>query len=125
MVARKTNLVEQDGCRLKVIHLDRVSQARKEAPQEQEIERMSLVFKAMGDPNRLRILTALMGGEMCVCDIAAYTGMSDSAVSHSLRRLRDLALIKARRDGQMLYYSLDDSHVAGQLQMALDHLRHT
>lgn len=124
MTARKTNLVEQDGCQIKMIHLDRVSRARQEAPEENEIERMSLVFKAMGDPNRLRILTGLMGGEMCVCDIAAFTGMSDSAVSHALRRLRDLSLIKARRDGQMLYYSLDDMHVAGQLQMGLDHLRH-
>ncbi len=125
MTTRKTNLVVHEGCQVKVIHEDRVSQARREAPQEPELERMSLIFKAMGDPSRLRILTGLMGGEMCVCDIAAYTGMSDSAVSHALRRLRDLSLIKARRDGQMLYYSLDDLHVAGQLQMALDHLRHT
>ena len=125
MTARKTNLVIHEGSQIKVIHEDRVSRARREAPQDNELERMSIVFKAMGDPNRLRILTGLMGGEMCVCDIAAHTGMSDSAVSHSLRRLRDLSLIKARRDGQMLYYSLDDLHVAGQLQMILDHLRHT
>lgn len=124
MTTPKTNSRGVEGCDLKVVHLERLSQARAQAPADDELERLSLLFKAMGDPNRLKILTALMGGEMCVCDIVAFTAMSESAVSHALRRLRDLALVKPRRDGQMIYYSLDDAHVAGQLQLGLDHLRH-
>ena len=61
---------------------------------------------------------AMAGGEMCVCDLAAYLEISDSAVSHQLRRLRDLALVKSRRDGQVLYYSLDDDHVEKLLPWA-------
>ena len=65
---------------------------------------------------------ALSSGEMCVCDMAAFLDLSESAVSHQLRRLRDMALIKRRRAGQMLFYSLDDDHVAGLLRVGLDHV---
>jgi DNA-binding transcriptional ArsR family regulator len=61
--------------------------------------------------------------EMCVCDLAAFTGLSASAVSHQLRRLKDLALVKSRRDGQIIYYSLDDEHVTGLLEVGLEHVR--
>ncbi len=124
MVARKTKLIEQDGCSVKVVHLDRVSRARRQEPPPAQMERLAALYKAMGDPNRLRMLLALRGGEMCVCDLAALTGISDSAVSHALRRLKDLALVKNRRDGQILYYSLDDHHVAELLASSLDHLNH-
>ncbi|ADK85633.1 transcriptional regulator, ArsR family [Desulfarculus baarsii DSM 2075] len=125
MTAKKQRPEDEPiACQLKVIHLDRLRQAKAQGPSDDELERLSLIFKAMGDPNRLKILTALMGGEMCVCDLAAHAGLSDSAISHALRRLRDLALVKPRRDGQIIYYSLDDAHVAGQLQLGLDHLRH-
>jgi DNA-binding transcriptional ArsR family regulator len=77
----------------------------------------------MGDPTRLKIVLALSGGEMCVCDLAAFIGLSESAISHQLRRLKDLALIKNRREGQVLYYSLDDEHVADLLDIGLEHIR--
>ena len=79
-----------------------------------------LTYKIMGDPTRLRIILALRGGEMCVCDIAAFLGLSESAVSHQLRRLRELALVSSRRDGQILYYSLDDAHVMDLVSVGLD-----
>jgi DNA-binding transcriptional ArsR family regulator len=60
---------------------------------------------------------------MCVCDLAAFLGISDSAVSHQLRRLKDLALVKCRRDGQVIYYCLDDDHVSGLLNLGIDHVR--
>ncbi|MBW2084276.1 MAG: helix-turn-helix transcriptional regulator [Deltaproteobacteria bacterium] len=63
------------------------------------------------------------GGEMCVCDLAAFLGLTESAVSHHLRRLKDLALVKSRRDGQILYYSLDDEHVSKILKIGLEHIR--
>jgi DNA-binding transcriptional ArsR family regulator len=69
------------------------------------------------------MVMALMGGEMCVCDLAAFIGLSESAVSHHLRRLKDLSLVKSRRDGQILYYSLDDDHVAKFLEIGLEHIR--
>jgi len=123
-VARKSKLVEQDGCQVKMVHLDRVRRARDQEPAPAQLERLAALYKAMGDPNRLRMLLALRGGEMCVCDLAALTGITDSAVSHALRRLKDLALVKNRRDGQILYYSLDDYHVAELLASSLDHLNH-
>jgi DNA-binding transcriptional ArsR family regulator len=60
---------------------------------------------------------------MCVCDLAAFTGLTDSAVSHQLRRLKDLALVKSRRDGQIIYYSLDDEHVSQLLNIGLEHIQ--
>ncbi len=124
MVARKTQLIEEEGCQVKMVHLDRVRRAKEQEPAAAELGRLADLYKAMGDPNRLRILLALRGGEMCVCDLAALTGVSDSAVSHALRRLKDLALVKNRRDGQMLYYSLDDHHVSQLLAASLEHLQH-
>ncbi|MBV1717100.1 MAG: metalloregulator ArsR/SmtB family transcription factor [Desulfarculus sp.] len=124
MVAKKSKLIEEDGCQVKMVHLNRVRQAREDEPPSAELGRLADLYKAMGDPNRLRILLALRGGEMCVCDLAALAGVSDSAVSHALRRLKDLALVKNRRDGQMLYYSLDDHHVSQLLAASLEHLHH-
>ena len=90
---------------------------------EREAERLALTYKALGDPTRLKMVMALAGGEMCVCDLAAFLGLTESAVSHHLRRLKDLALVKSRRDGQILYYSLDDEHVSKILKVGLEHIR--
>jgi ArsR family transcriptional regulator, lead/cadmium/zinc/bismuth-responsive transcriptional repressor len=124
MPRKKTKVVEQDGCLVKVVHLKRVQRARKKSLAPERLERMSGLYKALGDPTRLTMLLALMDGEMCVCDLAALTGTSDSAMSHQLRRLKDLALVKNRREGQILYYSLDDHHVAQLLETTVKHLDH-
>jgi DNA-binding transcriptional ArsR family regulator len=87
------------------------------------MERLALTFKVLGDPTRLKIFVALSGGEMCVCDLAACLGLSESAVSHQLRRMREQALVKPRREGQVLYYSLDDGHVAELLRLGFEHVR--
>ena len=116
-------LLEEDDCRVRVVHLDRVNRARTEAIPESELERLALTFKVLGDPTRLKIFVALSGGEMCVCDLAAYIGLSESAVSHQLRRMREQALVKARREGQVLYYALDDGHVAELLRLGFEHVR--
>ena len=123
MSTKKARIIEEDGCLVKVIHLDRVNKAREDAIPEQELDRLSLIYKAMADPSRLKIAMALKGGEMCVCDLAALLGLTESAVSHQIRRLKDLALVKSRRDGQVLYYSLDDEHVADLLRVGLEHIR--
>ncbi|MBT8370203.1 MAG: metalloregulator ArsR/SmtB family transcription factor, partial [Deltaproteobacteria bacterium] len=106
-----------------VVHLKRVEQARQEAISKRDLERLSLTYRVLGDPNRLKIVMALKNVEMCVCDLAAFTGVSDSAVSHQLRRLKDLALVKSRREGQIIYYSLDDEHVTDLLNLGLEHIR--
>ena len=113
---------EEPFCEVRTIHLDRVITARDEAIPEALLERLALTYKILGDPTRLKIVMALKSGEMCVCDLAAFAGVSESAVSHQLRRLRDLALVKHRRDGQTLYYALDDRHVSDLVEIGLEHL---
>ncbi|MFZ0450047.1 MAG: metalloregulator ArsR/SmtB family transcription factor [Desulfatiglandaceae bacterium] len=110
-------------CGIRCVHTERVDRARAESIPQREVERLALTYKILGDPTRLRIVIALGSGEMCVCDLAAFIGVTESAVSHQLRRLRDLALVRCRRDGQILYYSLDDDHVADLLQVGLEHIR--
>ncbi len=122
MSPRKANLIEEDGCLVRMVHLDRVARARQEAIPNRDLERLALIYKALADPTRLKIAMALREGEMCVCDLAALLGLTESAVSHQIRRLKDLALVKSRREGQILYYSLDDHHVEELIQVGLDHL---
>jgi DNA-binding transcriptional ArsR family regulator len=122
-MARLTSKVkEENGCLVRFVHMERVRKAKKEAISEREVDRLSLLYKALADPTRLKLAMALKEGEMCVCDMAAFLGTSVSAVSHQMRRLKDLSLVKSRREGQVLYYSLDDQHVADLLQVGLDHI---
>ena len=112
-----------DLCDCRVIHEKRVNSALKAALSGEEVENVSTLFKAMGDPRRLKILWALEQEEMCVCDLAAYLGISESAVSHQLRLLRQLHLVKNRREGPVLYYQLNDYHISKLLKIALEHSR--
>ncbi|MEE8219912.1 MAG: metalloregulator ArsR/SmtB family transcription factor [bacterium] len=82
------------------------------------------IFRALGDPTRVRILHSLAASELCVCDLAAILGMSQSAVSHQLRLLRSLRLVRHRREGRMVYYALDDDHIEKLLAQGLDHVAH-
>jgi DNA-binding transcriptional ArsR family regulator len=123
MGSAKARLIDEDGCQIRVVHLEKVEQARKEVISDRDLERLSLTYRVLGDPNRLKIVMVLRTVEMCVCDLAAFTGLSESAVSHQLRRLKDLALVKSRRDGQIIYYSLDDEHVTDLLEVGLEHVR--
>jgi DNA-binding transcriptional ArsR family regulator len=123
MGSAKARFLEEDGCRVRVVHLDRVEQARKKTISEQELDRLALTYRVLGDPNRLKIVMALRNSEMCVCDMAAFLGLSESAVSHQLRRLKDLALVKSRRESQIIYYSLDDEHVSKLLNVGLEHIK--
>jgi DNA-binding transcriptional ArsR family regulator len=123
MSSSKASFIEEDGCHIRVVHLEKVEQARQEAISDRDLERLSLTYRVLGDPNRLKIVMVLRNVEMCVCDLAAFTGLSESAVSHQLRRLKDLALVKSRREGQIIYYELDDEHVTELLDVGLDHVR--
>jgi DNA-binding transcriptional ArsR family regulator len=122
-ITDKASIQETDGCQVRVVHMNRVSKAWKDSISDKELNRLTRTYKILGDQTRLRIVMALAGGEMCVCDIAAFLGISESAVSHQLRRLRDMSIAKNRRDGQILYYSLDDEHVVNLLNLGLEHIR--
>ena len=79
-------------------------------------------FKVLGDPTRVRLLDALSRAELCVCDVAGLLGLTESAVSHQLRLLRGMRLVKSRRDGRHIYYSLDDEHIVKLFEQGLEHV---
>ena len=113
----------QDRCGCRLIHRERVAAAHKASLPDDENGRLADLFKAFGDATRLRIIKALDQGEMCVCDLAAFLGITESAVSHQLRLLRQLHLVANRRKGPVLYYRLDDDHVSRLVNLALEHIR--
>ena len=113
-----------DRCEINVIHEPMVRQAQEQMLDEPTAARLAELFQALADLTRVRILSALLVGELCVCDLAATLAMSQSAISHQLRTLRQLRLVKRRKMGQMVYYSLDDEHVAALFGQGLDHVRH-
>ena len=85
--------------------------------------RFARMFKALGDPTRVRLVQALAERELCVCDLANVLGLRQSTVSHQLRLLRALRIVRFRKEGRVAYYALDDAHVAGLLAQGLDHVR--
>ncbi|GAA3428108.1 hypothetical protein GCM10018953_52910 [Streptosporangium nondiastaticum] len=114
-----------DGCTVKVVDADRVVAVRERMPAAEDLADTADVFGLLSDPNRLRLLVALLDGELCVCDLAAVTGQSESAASHALRLLRAHRIVTARRAGRMAYYRLADPHVRMLLDVALAHIEHT
>ncbi|CAG34862.1 ArsR/SmtB family transcription factor [Desulfotalea psychrophila] len=112
-----------DKCDTRIIHAERVAKAHKTAIQGEEAETLSQFFKVFSDPGRLRILSALRHQEMCVCDLAAFLQGSESAVSHQLRLLRTMNLVKNRREGTVLYYRLTDKHVDEIIVTGLTHIK--
>lgn len=92
------------------------------APPEEKLYQLADLFKTFGDPTRIRILYLLSQGELCVCDIADTLDMTQSAISHQLRLLKQMMLVKFRRDGKTVYYSLADSHVSTILSQGLEHV---
>jgi DNA-binding transcriptional ArsR family regulator len=114
-----------DECAVRVVDQARVTLVAEAMPDAEAVEELSQIFGLLADPGRLRVITALLeGGEMCVCDIAAACGHSESAVSHALRLLRAHRVVRVRRSGRMAYYRLDDSHVRMLLDLALVHIGH-
>jgi ArsR family transcriptional regulator len=92
--------------------------------QDHTFTHLSDLFSALSDPTRLRIISVLLEGELNVGDIAAQLGMTESAVSHQLRGLRQLHLVRSRKDGRQVFYTLDDDHVARLYRMGMDHVEH-
>lgn len=111
-----------EQCRTCQYNLQILDKLKNEIPEEDTISRLSEVFKIFGDNTRIRILWALFDKELCVYDIAEALGMSQSAISHQLRTLKQARLIKARRDGKNSFYSLDDDHVKRIIEQVLIHV---
>lgn len=114
--------MSNDRCQRRIIHEDRVDTARELLHQSPGVEEMSDLFKALADRGRVQILMALSAQEMCVCDLAALLEVSESAASHQMRLLRNMNLVKNRRDGQVLYYRLVDNHVTELISIAQAHV---
>ena len=111
-----------DVCSINEIDPEAVAFVQERMMPARTIERLSRLFSAFADPTRLRILHSLsVTEELCVCDLAALSDLSVSAVSHQLRLLRDRELVRARRDGRMVYYSLSDEHVSQLLAIGTEH----
>lgn len=111
-----------DVCDLVQIDLTRVRKIRAALVQPDAVQGLADTFSALGDPTRVRILDALSHGELCVCDLAAVLGLSQSAVSHQLRVLRGIRLVRPRREGRIVFYSLDDQHIIAIFKQTLQHV---
>lgn len=113
-----------ESCAVRVVDRERVEVVVAAMPPQEEIAELADVFGLLADPGRVKVLVALLEGEMCVCDLAAVSGASESAVSHHLRLLRAHRVVTARRSGRMAYYRLADAHVRMLLDVALTHIGH-
>ena len=111
-----------DRCDCSVIHEDVVNQVKNKMPKEEILYDLAELFKVFGDSTRIKILWALDEAEMCVCDIAVLLNMTQSAISHQLRVLRQNKLVKNRKEGKVVYYSLDDEHVKQIYEQGLIHI---
>lgn len=112
----------QTTCDCDAIHTEVVNSVRKDMPLKEEFTRLAGLFKMFADGTRVQILWALEQQEMCVCDLAVLLGMTKSAISHQLKSLRLSDLVKFRKEGQVVYYSLADDHVKDILERGFDHI---
>lgn len=113
---------ELDTCGFLCVHEDKVTQVQAALPDEDTLARLADLFKVFGDGTRIRILYVLFEAEVCVCDLAKLLGMTQSAVSHQLRILKQAHLVKSRRDGKTIFYSLADEHVRTLLWQGAEHI---
>lgn len=113
----------EPNCDCEVIHADLVGAVKGRMPEEDELYDLSDFFKVLGDSTRIKIMWALDESEMCVCDLAALLNMTKSAISHQLHSLRQANLVKYRREGKVVFYSLSDDHVRQIFEKGLEHIR--
>ncbi len=118
----KDEIIQQPACDCEIIHEEIVAEVRGQLCDKETYIELATLFKLFGDATRVQILHALEQHEMCVCDLAALLGVTKSAISHQLKSLRIARLVKFRRDGQIVYYSLADDHVKKILDLGYEHL---
>jgi DNA-binding transcriptional ArsR family regulator len=112
-----------DRCQEKVLHQAQVAHVMENIPDPDTLQSLTDIFKALSEPSRLKIVTALAACELCVCDLAAVSGSSESAVSHQLRILRNLKIVRYRRGDKIVFYRLDDDHVKSLISQSIQHVQ--
>ena len=115
--------IEVEHCDFIHVHDKIVKEARANMPEGEELQSLTNLFKAFGDSTRIRILYVLFRSEMCVCDLAGTLDMSQSAISHQLRLLKQLNLVSTRREGKTVFYSLADGHIETIMNQGMEHVR--
>ena len=124
MAALKRNKNEGvETCAVNGIHLETIRSVKRAMPDLVDLNELADLFKLFGDSTRTRILWALSESEMCVCDLCALLKMKQPAVSHQLKNLKQSRIVKARRDGKIIYYSLDDEHIRKLLNLGMEHVQ--
>jgi len=123
LVAVPGGLPSAPECEAAHLDADGASSRRRALLAPSTVEVLAETFRVLGDPTRVRILDALSNGELCVCDIAALVGMSESAVSHQMRLLRTMRLVRYRRSGRQVFYAVDDDHILELLRLAGTHVQ--
>lgn len=113
---------EQWICQENCPHYNKITEIKKTEPNEEEIIEMADVFKLFSDSTRLRIICSILNNELCVCDLCELLNLTQSNVSHQLQLLRTAKLVKYRKEGKQVYYTLKDEHVEKIIKMALDHI---
>ena len=113
-----------EACSIEAIHEDVIQKVKSKMPSDDNLLKLSDLYKALGDLTRIRIISALVQSEMCVCDLAALLEMTQSAISHQLRVLRQAHLVNFRKEGKVVYYSLDDDHIKMLYDQGLVHVLH-
>lgn len=111
-----------ERCNCNVIHEETVNEVKKIMPSEEQLYELADFFKVFGDSTRIKILWSLEKSELCVCDIAVLLNMTQSAISHQLKVLKDARLVKYRKEGKVVYYALDDDHVNSILNQGFVHI---
>lgn len=111
-------------CDCNIIHEDVVKNTLNKMPEKELFNKLAEFFKMIGDPTRTKILFALDQNEMCVCDIANVLGMTKSSISHQLATLKQSGIVKYRKEGKEVYYTLDDEHVQQVFEIAIEHIQH-
>lgn len=116
--------INEYNCDCNVIHESKVKEVKKSMLSDKVINEVASFFKIVGDPTRTKILSILDKNELCVCDIANLLNMTKSSISHQLKTLKEASIVKSKKDGKEVYYTLDDEHVSEVFEVALYHIGH-
>ena len=121
-MSRKIDCMETECCDCIVIHGDCIKKVMERMPAEETLNDLAALFKVFGDPTRVKILYVLFQSELCVCDLAEVLHMTQSAISHQLRILKQMKLVKSRREGKTVFYSLADDHIQTIMNQGMEHI---
>lgn len=111
-------------CDCNMLHKELVNDTLSKMPEEKTLNNLADFFKIMGDPTRCKLLFALLQNEMCVCDLANVLSMTKSSISHQLSKMKNVGLVKSRKSGKTVYYSLDDQHISEIFEVGIEHINH-